>query len=187
MDGKKIKYCFLINVVLYSLQIAFIVNVREWSNVNINFETIDGNILTPMRLFLNENLNFKVYVRLSFIINIHVSTDVWRISSISQLLCFAELSFVVEVTDCLVCNLILAETVSFFVLSHVHKYWLAAPCPLCIVYIILHPMLIILFILMEKVCWVHQQDLYLSNKLYVGFLGMLCNVNAFLHRQSKCY
>lgn len=82
MDGKKIKYCFLINVVLYSLQIAFIVNVREWSNVNINFETIDWNILTPMRLFLNENLNFKVYVRLSFIINIHVSTDVWRISSI---------------------------------------------------------------------------------------------------------
>lgn len=51
-------------------------------------------------------------------------TDVWRISSITQLLCFAELSFVVEVTDCLVYNLILAETVSFFVLSHVHKSWL---------------------------------------------------------------
>lgn len=29
MDGKKIKYCFLINVVLYNLQIVFIVNVRE--------------------------------------------------------------------------------------------------------------------------------------------------------------
>lgn len=72
-----------------------------------------------MRLFLNENLNFKVYVWLSFIINIHVSTDVWRISSTTQLLCF-----VMEVTDCLVCSLILAETVSFFVLSHVHKYWL---------------------------------------------------------------
>lgn len=53
-----------------------------------------------------------------------MSTDVWRISSITQLLCFAELSFVVEVTGCLVYNLILAETVSFFVLSHVHKSWL---------------------------------------------------------------
>lgn len=53
-----------------------------------------------------------------------MSTDVWRISSITQLLCFAELSFVVEVTDCLVYNLILAETVPFFVLSHVHKSWL---------------------------------------------------------------
>lgn len=53
-----------------------------------------------------------------------MSTDVWRISSITQLLCFAELSFVVEVTDYLVYNLILAETVSFFVLSHVHKSWL---------------------------------------------------------------
>lgn len=54
MDCKKIKYCFLINVVLYSLQIAFIVNVREWSNVNINIESIDWNILPQWDCFLTK-------------------------------------------------------------------------------------------------------------------------------------
>lgn len=38
-----------------------------------------------MRLCLSEILKFKEYVWIRFMINVHVSTDVWRSSSITGL------------------------------------------------------------------------------------------------------